>query len=144
MCQLLRLLLSAMLLPFTDNFATWVLIVAFKYLLNHRIKNCHQYVLPHIFRVHIQSCPYIMYIRMYVHMNLPSDSESLSLDSFLCFRFTLEKVRENNSTSIANYTRALITTIQSFIQQQCTLYVTGFTKTIPISTRNEIQFIADY
>ena len=24
------------------------------------------------------------------------------------------------------------------------LYVTGFTKTIPISTRNEIQFIADY
>ena len=25
-----------------------------------------------------------------------------------------------------------------------TLYVTGFTKTVPISTRNEIQFIADY
>ena len=23
-------------------------------------------------------------------------------------------------------------------------YVTGFTKTVPISTRNEIQFIADY
>ena len=24
------------------------------------------------------------------------------------------------------------------------LYVTGFTKTVPIGTRNEIQFIADY
>ena len=24
------------------------------------------------------------------------------------------------------------------------LFVTGFTKTIPIGTRNEIQFIADY
>ena len=24
------------------------------------------------------------------------------------------------------------------------IYVTGFTKTVPISTRNEIQFIADY
>ena len=23
-------------------------------------------------------------------------------------------------------------------------YVTGFTKTVPISTRNEVQFIADY
>ena len=24
------------------------------------------------------------------------------------------------------------------------VYVTGFTKTVPIGTRNEIQFIADY
>ena len=24
------------------------------------------------------------------------------------------------------------------------IYVTGFTKTIPIGTRNEIQFVADY
>ena len=24
------------------------------------------------------------------------------------------------------------------------LFVTGFTKTVPISTRNEIQFVADY
>ena len=115
MCQLSRLL-SAMLLPFTDNFVTWILIVVFKYLLHHQINNCHQYVLSHTFSVHVQNCPYYVHICMCVYMNIPSDSESLSLDSFLCFRFALEKVRENNSMSTADHTRVPITTIHSFIQ----------------------------
>ena len=33
-----------MLLPFTDNFVTWTLIVVFKYQLHHQIKNCHQHI----------------------------------------------------------------------------------------------------
>ena len=54
-------------------------------------------------------------IRVYVHMSIPSDSESLSLDSFL--RFPL--VTENNSISVTNYTSTLITTLSSYIH---TLY----------------------
>ena len=30
------------------------------------------------------------------------------------------------------------------IHKQTEIYVTGFTKTVPNNTRNEIQFIADY
>ena len=33
---------------------------------------------------------------------------------------------------------------QSLVPMLQLLHVTGFTKTIPIGTRNEIQFIADY
>ena len=36
------------------------------------------------------------------------------------------------------------TTTACELPKRVTLYVTGFTKTIPIGTRNEIQFIADY
>ena len=36
----------------------------------------------------------------------------------------------------------LIPTVRHF--ENVVIYVTGFTKTVLISTRNEIQFIADY
>ena len=67
--------------------------------------------------IHMYKTIHIMYICMYIYMNIPSDSESLSLDSFLCFCFALEKVTESNSMSITNHIRTLIATIIMWIHR---------------------------
>ena len=43
-----------------------------------------------------------------------------------------------------SYVLMIDTIHRSFLWYTESAYVTGFTKTVPIGTRNEIQFIADY
>ena len=63
------------------------LILKILYYLMH-YQNHNQYVLQYLY---IQNYPY-NYVNIYIATYVPSDSESLPLDSFLCFRFAVEKL----------------------------------------------------
>ena len=58
----------------------------------------------------------------------------------MIFSYTTKELKNKTVVSLTQYYMHCCVILSNIIW----LYVTGFTKTVPIGTRNEIQFIADY